>query len=109
MTWSTPDGSDPARPRHFVSELYSAIHDAETGATFIAGFATAADQLSQIDFKSREGKSTTCARFSHGEKNAARRGRFAGVRGTRHTCDFATSRETCEPAPIPTRRLMTRR
>ncbi|MFA6451829.1 MAG: glycoside hydrolase family 36 protein, partial [bacterium] len=59
----------PRSRGHFISEWYGAVHDSVTNGTLIAGFATISDQLSQIDFKSREGKFHHLTAVSHGEKS----------------------------------------
>jgi alpha-galactosidase len=86
----------PRTRGHFIGEMYGAVHDIKTEATLITGFITISDQLSQIDFKSREGKFHHLKAVSHGEKSPV------------PACDYLSSEELLiiavqpsqtEPAP----------
>ncbi len=57
----------PRARGHFIGEWYGAVRDVEGGGALVAGFTTTADQLSQIDFKSRGGNFHHLRAVSHGE------------------------------------------
>ncbi len=64
----------PKEPGHFIGEVYSAIHDAALGGTLVAGFITTADQMSQIDFKSGDGRFHHLRAVCHAEGMPLKKG-----------------------------------